>query len=54
MSFGEEVAVAQTSETVWIGQDIDTASNSGIDITLPKRLAGDLYQSVSVFIQQEC
>ena len=48
-SFGEEVAVAQTSETVWVGQHIDTASDRGIDLAVPKGLAGDLSQSISVF-----
>ena len=42
MPFGEEVAVAQTSETVWVGQHVDTASNRGIDLPFPKGLAGDL------------
>jgi len=42
MSFGEEVAVAQTSETIWVGQHVNTTSDSGIDLAIPKGLAGDL------------
>ena len=39
MPFGEEAAVAQTSETVKVGQHIETTSDRGMDIAIPWGLA---------------
>ena len=35
VTFGEEMAIAKTSKTVWIGEHIETTSDGSINITAP-------------------